>query len=1031
MLVQQLTQEEIEFCECFVDPICMTECCFSDLDNLLVFDEKIGEVRLGQFPMFSYEYMIDTEQQALSKKDNFKLKEGAGTIYCFGGRRFGKCEEENNKCLLADGTYVPFKELVGKSAEVVSLNQKTLKLENAYATFSDNGERDCIEVVLNSGKSITVTENHPLLTDRGWIDSKDLTTEDFIATPKKNKSPTLDKCFRYRKDLNSETLNLLLNSDIYWDNIISIKRVGQKRTVAVCVKGNENYISNDIISHNTHCVETLDICMSFWHLDGEHVGFSSIDALHIRGVVEKIVTILRTHKLFKILDAQINRSPNYRISLPSGYLFESINMNLSGQTPGNCFDKYTEVLTDSGWKFFKDLSYIDKVMSLDLNSGYANYERIDNIIVQKFSGNLKKLNSRTSEFVMTENHRLLLQDQNNKRLFFKEVGDPSLTQQFYCPATFMWKGATPKTIHFEGVVNSTLKTLDIDIIPWVKFVAWYVSEGTLTKKDSHYRIRFSQKNNCKELEDVLNSLGINYLKQYIKKADIYVYTVSNKLIYEYLEINFGKKKDKHLPKDFKNLDSSLLKIFIEEYLLGDGHSSSDGNYPWNAIFTSVKNLSDDLQEVASKAGYKTHLKTKVMNTSINGYTYTNYPMYFIQLLESKTSCFKKKLIEDVPYDDFVYCVETNPHNNVYIRRNGCVMFSSNSFFQKHLHRLYIEEAGFESEEVYNKRIDAVSEDGCVLRVAGMTNFTNYSPAGKAFRSSENRNKICNLPQTINPKWDSEEQAKAIREYGGEQSVGYRVFVNGEIVEDGIAVMDMERVRKQYLKDKQLKQFEITKENFNSFKDLLVLEKPLNAEKIYIAADIGETAPTEIIIIYELNGNYYYIHNIVAYRLDDRQQFQLIKYIADIMEANLISLDTTDGTGRSIFRQLGEIYAKENLVSCSFTSKLPVDFDRDDKGRVIFEMGKPKMKEEHVSEWSVKRLKQLFYDGKLWVPYDHKLDIQLNSVIATVNANRTVYSVVCPEDHLFAAFRVFAIAEWYGKYINSSINKSKKIDKCGC
>lgn len=528
-LVEQLKDEELEFMELFYDPVCLAECSFSDFDNLLLFEERLAEFRFAQFPMLSYEYLIDTEQKNLNKKENFKLKEGAGTIYCFGGRRFGK----------------------------------------------------------------------------------------------------------------------------------------------------------------TLVVEQIDIMLSMWLLEGEHVGFSSIDALHIRGIVEKIVTILRSHQFYKLLDAQINRSPNYRISLASGYLFESINMNLAGQAPGN------------------------------------------------------------------------------------------------------------------------------------------------------------------------------------------------------------------------------------------------------------------------------------------------------------------------------------------------------SFFQKHLHRLYIEEAGFESEQVYEKRIDAVSEDGCVYRLAGMTNFTKYSPAGKAFFAKENQSKVCNLPQLCNPMWDEQEKQKAIREYGGESSVGYRVFVNGEVVEDGISVFDMERVRKQYQEDKQVKSFEVTKENFKLFKELLVLERPKNASKVLVCGDIGETAPTEIAIFYQVNDNYYYMYEIVAYRLDDKQQFELFKFIADAVQANVICLDTTDGTGRSIFRQLSEAIPSENMIPCSFNEKISVDFERDDKGRVVFESGKPKMKEEYVSEWSIRRLKNLFYEGKLWVPHDHKLDLQLNSVIASVTANRTAYSVACAEDHLLSAFRAFAIAEWHTKFLSLGSIKNKKVDKVGC
>jgi hypothetical protein len=529
MLIERINEEELEFMEEFFNPVAFTECAFSTLHNLVKFDDELAEVRLGQFPMLSYEYMLDNDPKENSK-ENFRRRENAATIYCYGGRRFGK----------------------------------------------------------------------------------------------------------------------------------------------------------------TLIVEQVDILTSMFLLDGEHVGFSSLDALHIRGIIEKIIQVLRTHSVFKILGAQINRSPNYRISLKNGYLFESVNMNIAGQTPGS------------------------------------------------------------------------------------------------------------------------------------------------------------------------------------------------------------------------------------------------------------------------------------------------------------------------------------------------------GFFQKHFHRLYIEEGSFETDEVYNKRIDSVAEDGCIFRIAGMTNFTKYSPAGRTFFDLSKKRFVCNLPQFINPKWDFREKEKAIKENGGEMSAGYRVFVKGEVVEEGIAVFDMERVRACYNYEKQVKSFEINKDNFGFFKDILVLERPKNAEKVYVCADIGESAPTEIIIIYEVNGLYYYSYNIVAYRLDDKQQEALISFVINAVQANLAGLDTTDGTGRAILRALTEKYPKEQLVACSFNEKIGIDFERDpNSNRVVFDAGKPVLKEEYVSEWSVRRLKTLFYESKMSIPSDHKLDIQINSVIATTSGLRTVYTVVSAEDHLFSAFRVFAICQWMHEFSVLKPLNSKKFDKVGC
>lgn len=334
-----------------------------------------------------------------------------------------------------------------------------------------------------------------------------------------------------------------------------------------------------------------------------------------------------------------------------------------------------------------------------------------------------------------------------------------------------------------------------------------------------------------------------------------------------------------------------------------------------------------------------------------------------------------------------------------------------SFFQKHFTRLYIEEASLETEAIYQKRRDSVAENGCVFRVSGMTNFTKYSPAGKVFYDLSQKNKVLNYPQYINPKWDSKAKEKAVKDFGGEQSIGFRVFIKGEVVEEGVSVFDMERVRKFYDDKRFTKTFEISKLLFNDFDRIIIVEKPVNATETYIFADIGESAPTEIGINFKIGEKYRYVYNIILYGLTDKEQFKILRWLATELNANYIAIDTTDGTGRAIFRSLGEVFPNKNLIWVAFNEKIAVDFEKDDKGALIIENGKPVHKEEYISIWSVKRLKDLLYGGFLDLPTDYKLDQQLNSVVSMQSGTRTIYQCVSQQDHIFQAFQVFAIAEW--------------------
>ncbi len=378
----------------------------------------------------------------------------------------------------------------------------------------------------------------------------------------------------------------------------------------------------------------------------------------------------------------------------------------------------------------------------------------------------------------------------------------------------------------------------------------------------------------------------------------------------------------------------------------------------------------------------------------------------------------------------------------YIRfNNGFVMESVNmnvasknpgsQFFGHHVKKHWMEEGSKETEKVEEKRIDAVSELGCIERFSGMTDFTKYSPAGKIYYDIKRKPWVCNFPQYINPTWGPEEKIKAIKRYGGESSIGFRVFVKGDVVEEGISVFDMERVRRCYDEKKSIKHIELTKEQFHSFKNILIVERPKNAEVIYICADIGESAPTEIIVISQVNKIYRYLYNITLHNLTDKEQYQIFRYLAELINANFIGLDTTEGTGRAIFRSLEDNFDREHLVWVAFNEKIAIDFEKDDNNNIVYKDGKPVHREEFIPEWSIQHLKEdLLYNERLYLPLDYKLDTQLNSVISLQSGNRTVFRTVSEEDHLLSAFRVFSIAQWMNEFNLLKPIIKKKFAKTG-
>lgn len=337
------------------------------------------------------------------------------------------------------------------------------------------------------------------------------------------------------------------------------------------------------------------------------------------------------------------------------------------------------------------------------------------------------------------------------------------------------------------------------------------------------------------------------------------------------------------------------------------------------------------------------------------------------------------------------------------------------WYGKHVFRVYIEEASLETKEVHDKRKDALSELGAIFRVSGMTNFTVHSPAGETYYNPKLRTWVVNLPQYVNPTFSTEKEAEAEEFYGGKSSIGFRIYVDGEVVEDGISVFDMERIRELCIKEKKkLYTMEVDKTCFKRYKQYIVCDRPVGEGRIFIDADIGLNT-TEINVMWETGGTkpvYEYLYNITLHSLTDDEQADIFKYLIELLHANVIAIDCGDGMGRAIYNELEKTIPKNNLVWYAGHEKIPVGFETDLDGKVIYKDGAPVPKLEFMSEWAVKRLKDLFYGAQIILPEDYKFISQLGQVISIVSDTRIMYKCAGPQgDHLFDSFKVFAIAEW--------------------
>jgi len=793
----------------------------------------------------------------------------------------------------------------------------------------------------------------------------------------------------------------------------------------------------------------VDAVISSWHKTYRWGAVSSCDAVKIRGIMESIITVFDNHPIFKNLNAKSKSHPAYLVTFATGAKLESVNNNMAGKEPGKnwfqkhvdksweeeasflndsisskklmsqsefgmverltgmanfkkqspigrkffdlknenivinipsyanetwddekdeaatkefggkqCFDVETEIFTQTGWKKYNEITKEDKVLSWDIQNNKQSYEKINNIFIYDYDGDLYEYKTMYSDFLITNTHRLpvktlkkdyrivdlqtILNNKPIKEEFILKVTNNCLfcgkkldksflkKQKYFCSVGH--KNSYCSRYTFYPVKEFRLnQNLDIrgdnteyinigkytfSMEDWVRFLGWFISEGCVCEQEetrgpniwTHWNIQISQSEGSEYLEEIQKVL------KKLRFRDSYnggCFRFTNKIIGQHLLQYCGKyARNKHIPQYVKNLDKKYLNLFLDAFNAGDG----DGKR--TEYYTSSLRLADDLQELILKCGHNGVIYLRPDRDS--SYTVSERKQ------EIEPTVYVDR-IKKVPYKGKIWCIETLPYNTMFIRRNSKVMWSANS-------------------------------------------------------------------------------------------PGYRTQILGQVVDDGDSVYDIERVRECYKRDKDgdpilIKSFEINRTNFYRFKEVLVLDRPSNADSVWICLDKGEgAAPTEIIVLFKVGDIYRYEYNITDFKLSPDEDDIVVEYIIEVLKANIVGIDTTSGGGKAMFSHLAKKYP-ENIVGVSFNEKIAIDFERNDQNEIIRGVdGTPKYKEEFIVDWSIQRLKHLFYNNKILAHYDMKLDTQFDSIFVMRSGQRTVYGSKMA-NHLHQAFQVFAIVHW--------------------
>ena len=367
-----------------------------------------------------------------------------------------------------------------------------------------------------------------------------------------------------------------------------------------------------------------------------------------------------------------------------------------------CFSDDTEVLTDRGWKLFKDLDHTESVATLNRDTSAIEYQRPESYVANRYDGNMVLITNekKTIECLVTPDHNVWRTDRNGKRAFFEKAS--SLTDKGFIPRTGTWAGEEQeffrlpeyKRTWHSGQGKGIDKTKfcperNVPMDAWLRFLGIYLSAGCVGGPSGRSCVQIAQAKYRSEVGGILSSLPFAWTRTRHGMQISDVQLAANLLPY-------GLCYEKYVPEYVKKLSPRQIRIFLDAYLLGDG-SVVDGK---TRYFTTSQRIADDLQELVFKAGSVASIsRQRVKGTpmSIHGGKtyYRNWDLLVVSERKSfdkfwfETKCRKDRYIKTHPYAGMVYCVNV-PNHTLYVRRNGKPFWSGNCRLPSPPSELYLE-----------------------------------------------------------------------------------------------------------------------------------------------------------------------------------------------------------------------------------------------------------------------------------------------------------------------------------------------------
>jgi len=327
-----------------------------------------------------------------------------------------------------------------------------------------------------------------------------------------------------------------------------------------------------------------------------------------------------------------------------------------------CFDETTEVLTDEGFKKFRDLKGNERVLARRPN-GVSEYIPYDNYIEYDYAGEMYEIERQGASVFVTPNHKMLCAPAKGETEL-REIQEITDKEWRIIRQHEFRQGLFQDEFPFELGYNKK---------DFFAFLGWFISEGCVCGLAS---VNITQRDVKKK--DAIRALLTKMRIRFSESEQNF--NISNRKLASWLLEHVKKyAHNKEIPRLVTYCSNwSYVEAFLDAYCDGDGMRRKGQRL---CYVSSSKKIMDSLQIILSHFNRQGRISLKEKagsETIIEGRKVVRlHDVYILyERWQDSDVWVKNYKAEQKDFNGKVYCV-ANRYHTIFVRRNGVCYWIGN------------------------------------------------------------------------------------------------------------------------------------------------------------------------------------------------------------------------------------------------------------------------------------------------------------------------------------------------------------------